>query len=156
MRSSASREHAEIKEMADLPIPLNGRYIGECIYCGAADELTTEHAVPYALNGPWTLLEASCRECCDLTHRFERDTIHGLFPAIRAVFRMQTRRKTKRPVTLPLLVVKQGEDCFIQVPLNDFPLFLPIITLPIPGVVEGRPWSQVSVRPSLMLGNSPD
>jgi hypothetical protein len=35
-------------------------------------------------------------------------------------------------------------------------LFLPIITLPIPGVVDGRAWSQVSVRPSLMLGNSPD
>ena len=124
--------------MGKLTVPLNGRRVGECIYCGATSGLSTEHAVPYALNGPWTLLEASCAACRDVTHRFERDTLHGLFPAIRAVFRLQTRRRKQRPTHLPLLVVKQGQEHFVQVPLNEFPVFLPIIELPPPGVVDGR------------------
>ena len=83
--------------VANLPVPANGRFIGECIYCGATTGLSKEHAVPYAINGPWTLLDASCKDCRDITHRFEHDTIRGVFPALRAVFRMQTRRKRERP-----------------------------------------------------------
>lgn len=49
--------------MADLPIQTNGHRIGECIYCGATERLTREHAVPYGLNGPWTLHEARCHDC---------------------------------------------------------------------------------------------
>jgi hypothetical protein len=117
---------------------VNSPRIGECIYCGSTANLSDEHAVPYAINGPWTLLEASCGDCRDITHRFERDMARGLLPAIRAVFRMQTRRPKERPKTLPLLLVVNGEDQFIQVPLNEFPVFLPIIQLPPPGVVAGR------------------
>jgi hypothetical protein len=124
--------------MNELLVSRNGRPIGECIYCGATTNLSTEHAVPYAINGPWTLLDASCPDCCDITHRFERDMLRGLFPAIRTVFNMQTRRRKERPTTLPLLVVRHGVDQFIDVPVKDFPVFLPLIELPPPGVVAGR------------------
>jgi hypothetical protein len=136
---SATGPSATIREMADLPVPVNSPRIGECIYCGSTSDLSDEHAVPYAINGPWTLLEASCGDCRDITHRFERDLTRGLIPAMRAVFRMQTRRPRDRPKTLPLLLVVNGEDRFIQVPLNEFPVFLPVIEFLPPGVVAGRP-----------------
>lgn len=125
--------------VANLPVSVNGRHIGECIYCGATSGLSREHAVPYGINGPWTLLKASCGECRDITHRFEHDTLRGLLPALRAVFRMQTRRKGDRPKTLPLLIETKGTEQFVDVPLNEFPVFLPIIEFPPPGVVAGRP-----------------
>lgn len=124
--------------MADLPVPVNSPYIGECIYCGSTFDLSDEHVVPYAINGPWTLLKASCGACRDITHRFERDVTRGLVSSIRAVFHMQTRRPKERPITLPLLVVVNGQDEFVQVPLDEYPVFLPIIELPPPGVVAGR------------------
>ena len=68
------------------PAPLNAKKIGECIYCGTRDAtLGTEHAVPYGLNGPWTLLNASCDMCAKITHRLERDTMRCLWPDIRNV-----------------------------------------------------------------------
>jgi hypothetical protein len=68
--------------VAFLSVPKNARDVGQCIYCDATEEpLGKEHAVPYGLNGPWTLLRASCRICADITHRFERDSLRGLFPA---------------------------------------------------------------------------
>jgi hypothetical protein len=135
--------------VADLPVPLNSRFIGECIYCGLTSDLSTEHAVPYAINGPWTLLEASCKACRDITHRFEHDTIRGVFPALRAVFRMQTRRKKDRPKTLPLVVESRGQQRVIQLPTNEYPLYLPVIEFPPPGVVDGRQATAGMARPVL-------
>jgi hypothetical protein len=125
--------------MADLPVPTNGRLIRECIYCGATARLTREHAVPYGLNGPWTLHDASCEDCARVTHRFERDTLRSLFPAVRAVFAMQTRRPKERPRTLPLTIETAGVQHVVQVPFAEFPLYLPILEFPPPGIVEGRP-----------------
>ena len=136
--------------MGNLTVPPNGRRVGEYIYCGATSGLSTEHAVPYALNGPWTLLEASCADCRDVTHRFERDTLHGLFPAIRAVFRLQTRRRKQRPTHLPLLVVKQGQDHFVQVPLNEFPVFLQSLSFHHPALWTGGLPNLASVLPFSM------
>jgi hypothetical protein len=124
--------------VAFLPVPKNGRDIGQCIYCDSIDEsLTKEHAVPYGLNGPWTLLRASCRRCADITHRFERDSLRGLFPTLRAVLRMQTRRPSQRPRTLPLVLESRGVQRTVQVPLTDFPLYLPAPRLPQPRAVTG-------------------
>ncbi len=124
--------------MAFLPVPKNGRDIGQCIYCDSIEEpLTKEHAIPYGLNGPWTLLRASCHRCADITHRFERDSLGGLFPAFRTVLRMQTRRPKKRPKTLPLVLESRGVQRTIQVPLADFPLYLPTPRLSQPKAVTG-------------------
>lgn len=124
--------------MAFLPVPKNGRDIGQCIYCDSIDEpLDTEHAVPYGLNGPWTLLRASCRRCSGITHRFERDSLRRLFPVVRAVLGMQTRRPQRRSMTLPLVVESKGVQRTVQVPLTEFPLYLPILRLPPPGAITG-------------------
>ena len=109
--------------MADLPVPLNPRDIGECIYCGTCDEpLHREHAVPYGINGPWVLLRASCAACERITHRFERDTLRSLWPSVRNVLAMQTRRPNERSNRLPLVIDRAGERETIQVPRADYPM----------------------------------
>lgn len=125
--------------MALLPIPANSPDIGECIYCGSTEEpLRREHAVPYGLNGPWTLLRASCEDCADITHRFERDTLRNLFPHVRTILSFQTRRPHERPRLLPLVLESGGVQKTVQVPRAEFPLYLPTPRLPPPGVVAGR------------------
>jgi hypothetical protein len=71
--------------------------IGVCIYCGECDAtLGTEHAVPYGLNGPWTLHRASCESCAKITSHFEHDVMRSLWPDVRNALAMQSRRKDKR------------------------------------------------------------
>jgi len=127
----------------DLPVPLNAREVGECIYCGTRDEpLGTEHAVPYGLNGPWTLLKASCDACAKITHRFERDMMRGLWPDIRNVLSMQSRRRDKRSPTLPLVVQRSGVREVIQVPRNEYPTYLNTPLFPPPAIF----WSNEPVK----------
>lgn len=126
--------------MAFLPIPSNARDVGECIYCGSiGNSLRKEHAVPYGLNGPWTLLRASCDRCACITHRFERDTLRGLLPAIRTILAMRTRRPAERSRMLPLVLESGGNRRTIQVSLTEFPLYLPTPVFPPPGATAGRP-----------------
>ena len=125
--------------MAYLPIPKNAPDIGECIYCGNTEgNLQKEHALPYGLNGPWTLLRASCADCADITHRLERDTLRGLFPAVRAVLAMQTRHSKNKVGSLPLVLKSREETRTVEVPLAEYPLYLPTPIFPPPGAVTGR------------------
>ena len=129
--------------MANLPVPSNAPDIGECIYCGtSANNLGKEHAIPYGLNGPWTLLRASCSRCADITHRFERDTLQSLLSPVRTVLAMQTRRPQLRPRSLALVLESNGVQRTIQLPPNEFPLYLPTPIFPPPGCLTGAPQSQ--------------
>jgi hypothetical protein len=119
----------------DIPISLNSREIGECIYCGTRDSpLGKEHAVPFALNGSMTLLKASCQQCADITHRFERDVTRSLWPDVRNALGMQSRRRDKRSATLPLLLQRGGIREEIQVPRSEFPVYLVTPLFPPPAV----------------------
>lgn len=123
--------------MANLPTPKNARDVGECIYCGGSQNLRKEHAVPYGLNGPWTLLRASCPDCERITSNFERDTLRCLLPAIRTVLEMQTRKPEKRRTNFPLQLEIKGQKKVVEVPLAEYPLYLPTPLLPPPGVILG-------------------
>jgi hypothetical protein len=126
--------------MPQLQIPANSPDIGECIYCGRHSEpLSREHAVPYGLNGPWTLLRASCSGCSSITHGFERDVLRDLWLPVRSVLALSTRRKRARPKMLPLILESNGVRRTIEVPLAEFPGYLPTPIFPPPGVIVGRP-----------------
>jgi hypothetical protein len=113
----------------------NGRDVGECIYCGECDaSLTTEHAVPYGLNGPWTLLRASCEACAKITTRFEHDAMRCLWPDVRNVYAMQSRRRDKRSTTLPLVVQRGGVRETVHVARTKFPTYLATPLFPPPAV----------------------
>ena len=127
----------------NLPVPLNARNVGECIYCGCRDKpLSKEHAVPYGLNGPWTLLNASCASCAKITQAFEKDTMRSLWPHVRNVLAMQTRRRDRRSSTLPLFLQRAGVSETIQVPRSDFPTYLPTPLFPPPAAL----WRATPIR----------
>jgi hypothetical protein len=114
-------------------MPANAPEIGECIYCGTKDgPLSTEHAVPYGINGAWTLLKATCGVCANVTHRFERDTLRNLWGSVRIALKMQSRRRKQRPATLPLIVRKNGVMETLQVPYDEYPAYLPMPLFPAP------------------------
>src|SRR6266496_822254 len=115
---------------------MNAPDIGECIYCGSTQEpLHREHAIPYGLNGPWTLNKASCGACADITSRFERDTLRNLLPDVRAILSLRTYRPRRRPQLLSLILESGGVQRTVQVPVAEFPLYLPTPLLPPPGFV---------------------
>lgn len=121
----------------DLPVAANAREIGECIYCGQTEgKLTKEHAVPYSLNGRWTLLRASCEKHARITGAIERETARCLYPSVRNVLRMQSR-KGNYPESLPVIIRRSGEPEpeTIHVPRNEFPLYLPTPLFPPPAVL---------------------
>lgn len=130
--------------MTLLPVPKNARDIGACIYCSStAGRLQREHAVPYGLNGDWTLLRASCAACADITHRFERDTLKALWPTLRAVLALRTRHNP-HPETLPLVIESGGSSRTIRVARDQYPLYLPTPVFPPPGYVTGQPSADAS------------
>jgi len=116
------------------------RDVGECIYCGVvSDSLQREHAVPYGLNGEWTLLRASCERCARITHRFERDTLRSLLPYVRAVLNMRTRRPKERLRAMPVVLGSGSDARVVDLPPSEYPLYLPAPQLPPPGIVVNRP-----------------
>jgi hypothetical protein len=128
--------------LVDNYLSPNSPDIGESIYCDERDApLSTEHAVPYALNGPWTLLRASCKRCADITTGFERDVTRCLLPHVRNVLAMQTRRNNKRSTTLPLEVHRDGIVETVQVPRKKYPTYFPALLFRKPGVF----WTDVPV-----------
>ncbi len=54
---------------------------------------------------------------------------------------MQTRRPKQRPSCLPLVLESNGIQQTIQVPSNEYPLYLPTPLFPAPGCLTGAPES---------------
>jgi hypothetical protein len=131
--------------LVDNYLPPNSPDIGECIYCGKRDvPLTNEHAIPYGLNGPWTLLRASCEACATITTRFEHEVMRRLWPDVRNVLAMQSRRRDKRQrsPTLSLEVHRAGVRETIQIPREKFPTYLTTPVFPPPAAY----WTETPVR----------
>lgn len=132
-----------VQGLIDHHISLNSCEIGECIYCGECDApLRNEHAIPYGLNGPWTLLRASCDACAKITSRFEHEAMRRLWPDVRTALAMQSRRRDKRSMTLPLVVQRDGVQETVQVPRTKFPTYLPTPLFPPPATF----WTDRPVR----------
>ena len=127
----------------DNPISPNARDVGECIYCGARDgPLSTEHAVPYGLNGPWTLLRASCAPCARITTKFEHGVMRHLWPDVRNVLAMQSRRPDKRSPTCPLVLQRNAVQETVQVDRTKYPTYIATPLFPPPAAL----WNPKPVR----------
>jgi len=85
--------------------------IGKCICYGTtAEPLQDEHVVPYGLNGPWILREASCPKCAAITSAFEGSVLRGFLREIRSALGFKTRRKKQQPKTFSLSVTRGEEE----------------------------------------------
>ena len=122
--------------------------VGRCIYCGTTDEpLHREHIVPYCLGGSWVLYKASCPKCEEVTREFERCVTSEQALVIRTVKNLPTRRKEKRPKTLPLKVTKAGQEETIECPIDMYPISLALEIYAPPAYIDKRPYKRgIDVR----------
>lgn len=119
-----------------------GREIGECIYCGERDALLyTEHGIPYGLNGDWTLRRASCAACAKITSGFEREAMRRLWPDVRNVLSMQSRRRDKRASSIKAVLQRDGVRETVEVSRTKFPTYMLTPLFPPPAVF----WTDVPV-----------
>lgn len=116
---------------------------GYCIYCGSTNRLGDEHIIPFGLGGRMIFPKASCTDCSRITSAFEQTCLRTMFGPLRILYNMPTRRKTRRPSTLPLKVKRRpGEDwSTIPVRSTDFPslVLFPYFTMPdmLSGYITG-------------------
>jgi hypothetical protein len=112
------------------------KYIGKCIYCGSADNLTDEHIVPRGLGGPWKLLSASCNECAKITSGFERDVVRGFFILVRTKLGLPTYHPKKRPDSFSFMVTVDGKEEVVNFPVSDCPTLFMMPQFEKPGYIR--------------------
>ena len=105
-----------------LPHPLANKTIGKCIYCGSTDHLTTEHVIPYGLNGVLQLYKASCGDCAKITSALEHHIVREVYGPARHLLDMRTYRNKRRgqKTSYPMLLEKNGEEVFQNIPIDDY------------------------------------
>lgn len=128
--------------------------VGRCIYCGTTNEpLHKEHIVPYCLGGSWILYKASCPKCEKVTREFERCVTTEQALVIRTVENLPTRRRNRRPTTLPLKVTKAGQKETIDCPIDMYPVALTLEVYAPPAYIDKRPYKKgIDVRSIGTLG----
>lgn len=99
---------------------------GKCIYCDAMEGLTTEHIIPFGLGGTLELPQSSCLRCATETSRIERAILRGELRPVRVLRALQSRRKHKdAPQAYPLIIVRQGREETVELPLERYPVLVP-------------------------------
>ncbi len=121
-----------------LPRRVIGK-VGKCIYCGAIDApLQDEHPVPYGLNGPWELVDASCKKCANITSKFEQDILRKSLLVPRATFDFPSRHKKRRPNKYQMFVGSPGKEKFMDVELDEHPSLMVLPVFQVPAFYDGR------------------
>lgn len=109
--------------------------MGQCIYCGSSHDLTLEHVIPFGLGGKIELPESSCRECAKITSSFEHTCLRTMYGPLRLLYGMPSRRKKKRPSTLPLKIKQTplAEWSYTKVKQERYPFLIlfPYFTAPL-------------------------
>ena len=103
--------------------------IHRCILCRRefqVEELTDEHAIPYALGGHLKLKKATCEVCRNITSKFETKILKGPFHAFRLTVGVQSR-SANAPISLPIFAVNGIEGERMDIPFDQYPAML---TLP--------------------------
>ncbi|PKL36345.1 hypothetical protein CVV38_00335 [Candidatus Peregrinibacteria bacterium HGW-Peregrinibacteria-1] len=68
--------------------------IGECIYCHKKEcKLTTEHVIPFALDGTLTLRNSCCENCRAITSKCERNPLNENWAEVRACLDYPSRKR---------------------------------------------------------------
>ena len=119
--------------------------LGKCIYCGisaAGARLTTEHIVPFSLDGNDEIEKACCDECAKPIKAIEQHVARDVFGKYRALTNTQTRRPRDRPKVFDSNVRFRGKIFTFRDPIKDHPfeLFLPVF--PAPQILRGAKKSE--------------
>jgi hypothetical protein len=98
--------------------------VGKCIYCHTTEgPLRREHLIAAGLSGIWTLQEATCGDCADITGAFEGHVLGPVLSRVRAGLNMKSRRG--HPKMLPLQIDRgDGKYVSVDVPVIDYPALM--------------------------------
>jgi len=112
--------------------------VGRCIYCGAEDDLSDEHVVPYALNGHLYVGNASCPRCRDLTSEFELRVLRGFMLKGRTAGDFATRRPGRRPSHVRIVLKdKDGSLRDVEIPREKSSALIMLPIFRTAGVIGG-------------------
>jgi len=90
------------------------------------------------LNGPWKLLEASCKTCGGITSGFERAVLKKSFGTMRTALDFPSRRKQDRPRELPLSIEWEGKSETVYLPVEGYPATINMPFFDLPAYLDGR------------------
>lgn len=118
--------------------------VGYCVYCGAIENLTDEHVIPYGMGGREILKKASCKKCAKITGSLEQRLLRGHWWPYRKLLNIRSRSgefpkyqrvKIKRP---------WGESIDAQVLTDEFPIVL-IFDFEPPSILNGKTVVEIPV-----------
>jgi hypothetical protein len=117
-----------------------------CIYCSdgrikeaTKRKLSAEHIIPFGLGGLQIFPRASCNKCAKITGAFEQTCLRMMFGPTRIRLGLPTRREHERPNELTLVLSHRNTPIEEKkIPASQFPLIIPGLLLPAPGVLAGE------------------
>lgn len=132
--------------MTQKPAEVVYKPVWFCIYCSdgrikqaTKQKLGKEHIIPFGLGGLQILPRASCKKCERITGAFEQTCLHMMFGPTRIRLNLPTRRPEERPSELTLVLSDKTTPVEERiVPANEFPLVIPGLILPPPGILTGE------------------
>jgi hypothetical protein len=145
-----SRVHSEVLQRSIEGFVDMGRKkyprVGHCIYCGETDHLSREHIIPLGLSGNAVLQDASCPACRNITASFEREVLRGSMRAVRVLLKFPSRKKHQgAPLTQGLTFTRDGISHAIDLPIEKFPVVLPLPKFAAPRFFTGVRKSGIDV-----------
>jgi hypothetical protein len=118
---------------------------GLCIYCGARENLSAEHILPYGLSGPAEIPLASCPRCARITGAVEQEVLRGAMWPLRVYRDLGSRTKHRdAPKTVDVtLVFANDREKLVRIPIDEapilffFPMFAPPAVVDPTGYTKG-------------------
>jgi hypothetical protein len=130
--------------------------IGRCIYCGALENLSKEHIVPFGLSGSAVLQKASCPRCSDITSKFEEKVLRGPMVEVRKLLGLQSRSKHKKPsLNTELTLIKDGNEIVLNIPMSEYPIILSFPTFGVPHYISGIAQLGISLNGVIAISFGP-
>lgn len=108
-----------------------------CIYCGAIDNLTDEHVIPYGLGGKEQLKKASCKACAKITCSLEQRLLRGQWWPYRKILKIRSRSAEYPKYQLVKLKFTWGESIEAKVLMDEVPLVV-ILEFDPPSILKGE------------------
>ncbi len=84
------------------------------------------------------LKDASCLDCAKITRSFEQHVARNIYGHLRIHLNIQTRRSHERPIELPIIVVKEGVETRLNLPINEHPYFMILPVWEPPGLLRSE------------------
>lgn len=124
--------------LLEQPLPVNQKRLNQCIYCAAVGT-SREHIIPRAFGGNRTLPKGSCKDCAEITKKFEDICARSVWGRMRVQLDYPSYDKSARPDFIEIGVLHEGEFKDVKVPVSSAPtLPIAVPALPIAGILQGR------------------